>query len=46
MSELYTTDRKLSGKHGKPERPVKDKEGRGIIKEEGQKNRWNIPRSC
>jgi hypothetical protein len=36
MRKLY----KLSGKYGKLEKPVKDKEGREITEEEGQRNRW------
>lgn len=31
MKELYNTTKKLAGKYSKPERPVKDKEGRTII---------------
>ena len=38
--ELYTTIKKLSGKFGKPEKPVKDKGGTPIPDEEGQKKRW------
>ena len=40
MRDLYNTTKKLSGKFSKPERPVKDKQGRAIQGEEGQKNRW------
>ena len=36
MRELYTTIRILSGKYGKPERTLKDKEGREIPEEEAQ----------
>ncbi|MBN3278047.1 CFDP2 protein, partial [Polyodon spathula] len=36
---LYATIKKLSGMFSKPERPVKDKEGRTIPNEEGQRNR-------
>ena len=35
MRDLYATIKKLSGKFSKPERPVKDKEGRTIPDEEG-----------
>ncbi|KAL3863347.1 hypothetical protein ACJMK2_005107, partial [Sinanodonta woodiana] len=38
--DLYATIKKLSGKFAKPERPVKDRNGRAIPDEEGQKNRW------
>ena len=38
--DLYATIKKLSGKFSKPERPAKDKEGRTIPDEEGQRNRW------
>jgi hypothetical protein len=41
MRELYTTIRKLSGKYGKPERPLKDKEGREIMEEEGGTDGWS-----
>ena len=40
LQELYTTIKKLSGKFGKPERPAKDKGGKPIPDEEGQKKRW------
>ena len=40
MRDLYGTIKKLSGKFSKPERPVKDKEGRTIPDKEGQRNRW------
>ena len=40
MKDLYTITKKLSGKFSKPERPVKDKEGKQIIDDEGQKRRW------
>ncbi|KAK7107318.1 hypothetical protein V1264_015265 [Littorina saxatilis] len=38
--DLYSTIKKISGKFAKPERPVKDRNGRAIPDEEGQKNRW------
>ena len=40
MKDLYTITKKLSGKFSKPERPVKDKDGKQIVDEEGQKRRW------
>ena len=40
MKQLYDTSNKLSGKYGRPERPVKDKDGKTIIGKEGQLNRW------
>ena len=40
LLELYTTIRKLSGKFGKPERPLNDKGGKPIPDEGGQKERW------
>nr|KAG5692145.1 hypothetical protein BaRGS_020693 [Batillaria attramentaria] len=40
MRDLYATIKKLSGKFSKPERPVKDKEGKPIPDEEGQRKRW------
>nr|KAG5708387.1 hypothetical protein BaRGS_034418 [Batillaria attramentaria] len=40
MRDLYATIRKLSGKFSKPERPVKDKKGKPIPDEEGQRKRW------
>ncbi|VDO88731.1 unnamed protein product, partial [Schistosoma curassoni] len=36
----YDTTKKLSGKYSKPERPVKDKEGRPITEIQQQRNRW------
>ena len=38
--DLYATTKKLAGKFSKSERPVKDKEGKPIPGEEGQKRRW------
>ena len=40
MRDLYNTTKKLAGKFGKPERPVKHKQGRVIQGEDEQKNRW------
>ena len=40
LGELYATIKKLSGMFGKPEIPVKDKGGKPIPDEEGQKKRW------
>ena len=40
LQELYTTIRKLSEKFGKPERSVKDKGGKPVPGEEGQRKRW------
>ena len=40
MKQLYDTTRKLSSKYGRPERPVKDKNGKTIIGKEGQLSRW------
>ncbi|VDP00841.1 unnamed protein product, partial [Schistosoma margrebowiei] len=40
MKQLYDTTRKLAGKYSKPERPVKDKEGRPITEIQEQRNRW------
>ena len=40
LKDLYDTTKKLAGKTSKPQRPVKDKEGKPIIGEEGQKKRW------
>ena len=40
MRGLYDTTKKLAGKFGNPERPVKDKLGRQIVGEEQQRKRW------
>ncbi|CAH8504642.1 unnamed protein product [Schistosoma bovis] len=40
MKQLYDTTKKLAGKYSKPERPVKDKEGRLITEIQQQRNRW------
>ena len=39
MKQLYDTTKKLSGKYGGPERPVKDKNGKTIIGK-GQLSKW------
>ncbi|VDP28344.1 unnamed protein product [Schistosoma margrebowiei] len=39
MKQLHDTTKKLSGKYSKPERPVKDKEGRPITEIQQQRNR-------
>ncbi|VDP82905.1 unnamed protein product [Schistosoma curassoni] len=38
--QLDDTMKKLSGKYSKPERPVKDKEGKPIAEIQQQRNRW------
>ncbi|KAH9579334.1 hypothetical protein MS3_00009519 [Schistosoma haematobium] len=40
MKQLYDTKKKLAGRYSKPERPVKDKEGRPITEIQQQRNRW------
>ncbi|VDO88134.1 unnamed protein product [Schistosoma margrebowiei] len=40
MEQLYDTIKKLTGKYSKPERPVKNKEGRPITEIQEQRNRW------
>ncbi|MGL5901241.1 MAG: reverse transcriptase domain-containing protein [Cetobacterium sp.] len=40
MKELYDTTKKLAGKYSRPERPVKDREGKQIIGDEQQRTRW------
>ncbi|VDO73093.1 unnamed protein product [Schistosoma margrebowiei] len=40
MKQLHDTTKKLSGKYSKPERPVKDKEGKSITEIQQQRNRW------
>ena len=40
MKTLYNISKKLSGKHSRPERPVKDKNGSTIKGIEGELNRW------
>ena len=37
LKDVYDTTEKLAGKTSKPQRPVKDKEGKPITGEEGQK---------
>ncbi|VDO83866.1 unnamed protein product [Schistosoma margrebowiei] len=39
MKQLYDTTKKLAGKYSKPERPVKDKEGRPITEIQEQRDR-------
>ncbi|VDP09466.1 unnamed protein product [Schistosoma margrebowiei] len=40
MKQLHDTTKKLAGKYGKPERPVKDKEGKPITEIQQQQKRW------
>ena len=40
MKDLYNTTKKLSGKFSKPDRPVKDKDGKTLMGDEQQRNRW------
>ena len=40
MKGLHDTSKRLVGKFGNPERPVKDKTGRQIMLEEQQRKRW------
>ncbi|VDP81017.1 unnamed protein product, partial [Schistosoma curassoni] len=40
MKQLYDTTKKLAGKYSKPERSVRDKEGRPITGIQQQRNRW------
>ena len=40
MRQLYDPTRKLAGKYSKPERRVKDKQGRNITGNEQQLNIW------
>ncbi|VDP76842.1 unnamed protein product [Schistosoma curassoni] len=40
MKQLYDTTKKLAGKYSKPERLVKNKEGRPITVIQQQRNRW------
>ena len=40
LKQLYDTTRKLAGKYGRPERPVKDRQGKTIMGKEDQLNRW------
>ncbi|KAK4471060.1 hypothetical protein MN116_000571 [Schistosoma mekongi] len=40
MKQLYDTTKKLADKHGKPQRPIKNKEGKTLTEIEEQKNRW------
>ncbi|VDP36481.1 unnamed protein product [Schistosoma margrebowiei] len=40
MKQLHDTTKKLSGKYSKPQRSVKDKEGKPITEIQQQRNRW------
>ncbi|VDO99795.1 unnamed protein product [Schistosoma margrebowiei] len=40
MKQLCDTTKKVAGKYSKPERTVKDKEGRPITEIQQQRNRW------
>jgi len=40
MKQLCDTARKLSGKYGRPKRPLKVKYGKTITGKEGQLNKW------
>ncbi|VDO95649.1 unnamed protein product [Schistosoma margrebowiei] len=40
MKKLYDTTKKLAGRYTKPERPVKDKEGKLVTEIQQQRNRW------
>ncbi|VDP09315.1 unnamed protein product [Schistosoma curassoni] len=40
MKQLYDTMKKLAGKYSKPERPIRDKEGRPITEIQQRLNRW------
>ena len=40
LKELYDITRKLSGRYKRPERPVKDREGRSITERKEQQKRW------
>jgi hypothetical protein len=46
MMELYNTIRKLSGKYGNSERPVKDKEKKLRRREDRGTDGWKTSRSC
>ncbi|VDO48942.1 unnamed protein product [Schistosoma margrebowiei] len=39
-NRFHDTTKKLAGKYSKPERPVKDKEGKPITEIQQQRNRW------
>lgn len=45
MTELYNTTKKLAGKYSKPERPMKDKDGRSIITGDEQQMEGALCRS-
>ncbi|VDP22958.1 unnamed protein product [Schistosoma margrebowiei] len=40
IKQLYDTTKKLVRKYGKPERPVKDKDGKPITEIQEQRNKW------
>ncbi|VDO63284.1 unnamed protein product [Schistosoma curassoni] len=40
MKQLYDTTKKLTRNYSKPEKPVKDKEGKPITETQEQRNRW------
>ncbi|VDO68718.1 unnamed protein product [Schistosoma margrebowiei] len=40
MRQLYDTTKKLEGKYSKPERLIKEKEGKTITEIQEQRNRW------
>ncbi|VDP31123.1 unnamed protein product [Schistosoma curassoni] len=40
VEQLHDTTKKLAGKYSKPERPVKDKEGKPTTEIQQQRNRW------
>ncbi|VDP27536.1 unnamed protein product [Schistosoma curassoni] len=40
MKQLYDATKKPAGKYSKPERPVKDKEGKPITETQQQRSRW------
>ncbi|VDO91054.1 unnamed protein product [Schistosoma margrebowiei] len=40
VKQFYDTMKKLSGKYSKPEKPVKDKQGKPTTEMQKQRNRW------
>ncbi|VDP04992.1 unnamed protein product [Schistosoma curassoni] len=42
MRQQYDTTKQIAGKYSKPEKPVKDKEGRPITEIQEQRNGWDI----
>ncbi|VDP24473.1 unnamed protein product [Schistosoma curassoni] len=40
MKQLYGKTKKLAGRYSKPERPVKEKEGKTVTEIHEQRNRW------